>query len=295
MPKFLQYLNAKHRNIKFTAEGQKDNVLPFLDIKIECDNGRLHSDIYRKPTFTGLTTKFSSFIPINFKRNLVRTLVTRAFNICSSYFTLHRELEFLKNLLYANGFSRHFCEIYIGKQLSRLLNPVQLTTVRRANLYFYLTFTGKESFHIRNKLNKLVQGFYPQVKVNFVFRPRHLLGNLFRLKDAIPKELQASVVYKYTCNCCKAEYIGKTSRQLRVRIFEHLGRSVRTKRPIAKPSYSAIREHSESLDHPISLHDFSVLATPSPNMDLSLIESLLTLLHKPSIVKHETFADLLCF
>ena len=32
---FLEYLNNKHESIKFTVELSKNNILPFLDIKIK--------------------------------------------------------------------------------------------------------------------------------------------------------------------------------------------------------------------------------------------------------------------
>ena len=38
----------------------------------------------------------------------------------------------------------------------------------------------------------------------------------------IPKDLQSYVVYKFTCGCCNASYIGETSRHLSTRVKEHL-------------------------------------------------------------------------
>ena len=41
-------------------------------------------------------------------------------------------------------------------------------------------------------------------------------------KDMIPKGLKSSVVYKYTCDACKASYIDETTRHISSRISEHL-------------------------------------------------------------------------
>ena len=41
------------------------------------------------------------------------------------------------------------------------------------------------------------------------------------LKDRTDKELQSSVVYKFSCPGCQLSYIGKTDRCLRTRIKEH--------------------------------------------------------------------------
>nr|XP_027237331.1 uncharacterized protein LOC113828534 [Penaeus vannamei] len=67
--KFLEYLNNQHPNIKFTCEVKHNGHLPFLDIDISRDMNSFVSTVYRKPTYTGLTTKFNSYIPIKCKGN----------------------------------------------------------------------------------------------------------------------------------------------------------------------------------------------------------------------------------
>ena len=71
----------------------------------------------------------------------------------------------------------------------------------------------------------------------------------FRFKDVIPTKLQAPVAYKY--RCFNATYIGKTKRQLTVRIVEQNGQPIKTNITLAKPPYIAIREHGLEADHPI--------------------------------------------
>ena len=65
VPLFLNYLNGKHPNIKFTSETEVNHSLPFLDVKITRNDRGFETDLYRKPTFTGLTTKI--FIFYSFK------------------------------------------------------------------------------------------------------------------------------------------------------------------------------------------------------------------------------------
>ena len=87
-----------------------------------------------------------------------------------------------------------------------------------------------------------------------IFKPGFAMQSLFRFKDKIPEKLKSYAVYHYKYRCYNATYIGKLKRQIRVvRQFEHLGPSVRTNRPLSKPPFSAIRQHSESTDHPIYL------------------------------------------
>ncbi|XP_069980133.1 uncharacterized protein [Penaeus vannamei] len=56
-----------HPNIKFTCEIEHNGHLPFLDIDIPRDGNSFVSSVYRKPSYTGLTTKFNSYIPIKYK------------------------------------------------------------------------------------------------------------------------------------------------------------------------------------------------------------------------------------
>ena len=73
---FLEYLNSKHPNIKFTYEIEKDHCLPFLDVNIMFSNGIFSTSVNRKPTFTGLFTNFNSFILISYKRGLINTFIS---------------------------------------------------------------------------------------------------------------------------------------------------------------------------------------------------------------------------
>ncbi|KAG1652534.1 hypothetical protein GQR58_026230 [Nymphon striatum] len=50
---FLNYLNTKHPNIKFTMEKESQNNISFLDINIH-KALNFQTSIHRKPTFTGL-------------------------------------------------------------------------------------------------------------------------------------------------------------------------------------------------------------------------------------------------
>ena len=59
-----------------SLELEKDNTLPFLDVNVY---------IHRKDTFSGVYTNFYSFIPTDYKRGLVSTLLHQAFMINSSY------------------------------------------------------------------------------------------------------------------------------------------------------------------------------------------------------------------
>ena len=61
---FVDYMNSKHKNINFSFEMEKDGQMPFLDVNVFRENGKFVTTVYRKETFTGVYTNFSSFIPL---------------------------------------------------------------------------------------------------------------------------------------------------------------------------------------------------------------------------------------
>ena len=73
--KIFTALNSLHPALKFTMEKEANQTLPFLDVKIEKENGQFLTSIYRKPTFTGQYIHWDSFEPSKRKTNLIETLV----------------------------------------------------------------------------------------------------------------------------------------------------------------------------------------------------------------------------
>ena len=55
---FFKYINTIHPNIKFTLEHEKDNKLPFLDVEVNRTQNGFSTSVFRKPTFTSLSTNF---------------------------------------------------------------------------------------------------------------------------------------------------------------------------------------------------------------------------------------------
>ena len=65
------YLNCQHPNIKFISEIKENNSISFLGMKINGDNNRFLTSVYRKPTFSGVFTNFDSYIPLSYKPELI--------------------------------------------------------------------------------------------------------------------------------------------------------------------------------------------------------------------------------
>ena len=75
---------------------------------IICRQEKFTTTVYRKHTFSGLCSKFESFLPSVYKFGMVYTLVYRRFCICTDWTKLHAELNFLKKKLCKNDYPENF-------------------------------------------------------------------------------------------------------------------------------------------------------------------------------------------
>ena len=176
----------------------------------------------------------------------------------------------------------------IEKHISQFLAkkyspPPDGDTAVTQKLYFSLPYFGYQSEKLSKELTVLLHKFIPDVQFNIILSNNFRIGSFFNYKDKLPKAMQSSLVYKFSCVRCTSEYIGSTSRVLHVRVAEHAGRSSRSGRPLAVPPHSNIREHQQTCDSPIALDNFSILNSYSNQNDLRILESLYIFKLKPSL------------
>ena len=90
------------RNLKFTFDKFENQNPHFLDMEITSNGLK----IYRKDTFTGHYTDFSSFVPWNYRVSWIRSLIYRAKRICDK--RLFKEaIRDIKTFASWNGFPRN--------------------------------------------------------------------------------------------------------------------------------------------------------------------------------------------
>ena len=118
---FLEYMNKKHKNMKFSIETEINGSLSFLDVKIFRENDKFVTSVFRKETFSGVYTNFISFIPLEYKFGLVHTLLNRCFNLSSDFLKFHHEVDKLKKILSKNAHPRKFIDNYIQKFVNNIL------------------------------------------------------------------------------------------------------------------------------------------------------------------------------
>ena len=290
---FLEYLNSKHGNIRYTVEIENENSLPFLDVAITRDANAFNTGVYKKKTFTGLGLNFLSFVPSVYKINSIKTLINRCFSICSTWHLFHEEIKKLTSFFTNNGYPlttfNNILKEFLDKKVK---TSPKLISVPKDIKYVSLPFYGHCSYLIRNQLLKILNSAYPQVAFRFVFTNPFTIGSIFRHKDRIPKHLVSNIVYSFTCSSCNAGYVGSSIRNLKIRMFEHRGLSFRTSLPLTKPPLSEIRNHCFKYGHSCNENNFRILDKCHDKYSLRSLESIYIYKLKPNLNNYETATKL---
>ena len=230
---FLEYMNKKHKNMKFSIETEMNGSLSFLDVKIFRENDKFVTSVFTKETFSGVYTNVISFIPLEYKFGLVHTLLNRCFNLSSDFLKFHHEVDKLKNILSKNAYPQKFIDKCIQKFLNNMfIQRQQIPSVLKKELRITLPYLGKMSQIVKTRLTKTLNKHMKFCKLRVIFQTNNRLRNYFRFKDSVHETLQSNLIYKFLCGSCTASYIGKTYRHFKVRVSEHQGVSPRTGKPV---------------------------------------------------------------
>ena len=257
---FLNYLNSQHENINFTCEMEKDNCLPFLDVLISKVDGRFKTSVYRKKTYTGLGLNWFSYCPDIYKLNSIKTLLNRAYSICSNYVVFHEEVEVLKDYFQKNNYKLDtFYDILKNFLLRKRSDPDTKYDVPKMKQYVKLPFYGKPSYNFRKSVRAILKSQFPAIDFKFIFTNNYTIGSLFRIKDRIPDSVRSNIIYQFDCPSCGARYLGCSTRAYKCRILEHIGKSFRTGNFLNRMPFSSIRNHSHEEDHPFSENNFKII------------------------------------
>ena len=264
-------------------ETEREGKLAFLDVYVMRKDGTLITDVYRKSTFSGLGLNFYSYTDGNFKINFCRTLIFRAFKICSSWYLFHKEMNILSKFFSCNSYPSHILPRLVNKFLCNFFEPpLQIATVPKKTIYLSLPYIGIHAKTLKRELTLCMSRFYPMADFRFCFTNPRTLQSLFKFKDTLPELMQSGVIYKYFCPKCNlGTYVGCTERLLKVRIDSHKGTSHRTGCLLNVKETSAIRNHSKKCRVNVSGTDFKILAKTKCSSDLLILESLFIKSHFP--------------
>ena len=188
--KFLRCMNSRHQNINFTTEKELNNKLSFLDITIKRAIDKITTSLFKKSTLNGVYMNFNSFLPTQYKKGLLQTLLHRAFNICSDYATIHEEIKDLKIVLQKNSFPLFIIDngIYhfLDQLFSKRTKPIIESSKKEVSIC--LDFLGKILLQIKKQLKEIFRTCRKDIKLNVIFRSSNRIRNALRFKDQLPKD-----------------------------------------------------------------------------------------------------------
>ena len=225
---FKEFVNSVHPNITFTVEEEKLGILAFLDTEVHHtapnSEKQYELSVHRKSVYTGLYFHFSAYMPLAYKINLIKTLIHRIYNICSTRDIFHGQIEKLKTYLSKNCFPSGLVKKCIQEVVNKLSlgKPDPSYDVPKKECRIILPYLGVDSFRIKQQIKKTFSAL-PCVKVQVIFSCKNRIRNMFRVKDFIPKLWSSHVVYKINCDSCNEFYIGKTINTLYERF--HTGKN----------------------------------------------------------------------
>ena len=283
---FLEYMNKKHKNMKFSIETEINGSLSFLDVKIFRENEKFVTSVFRKETFSGVYTNFISFIPLAYKFGLVHTFLNRCFNLSSEFFKFHHEVDKLKKIFSKNEYPQKFIGKCIQIFLNMFIQRLQIPSVLKKELIMTLPYLGKMSQIVKTRLTKAMNKHMKVCKLRVIFQTNNRLRNYFRFKDSVHETLGSNLIYKFSCGSCTASYIGKTYRHFKVRISEHQGVSTRTGKLVKGTLSTSVRDHMLVCDHKVVHEDFKFLGNESNRYLLEFKESLFIKRDRPSVNKN---------
>ena len=282
---FLNYISDFHANIKFTMDTEMDDQLPFLDILVSRSDGNFVTGIFRKSTFTGLGLNFFSHCSFGFKLNSCRTLLHRAYSLCSNWSKFHLEISMLSTYFRKNCYPSHIFDNLTKKFLDNIFHPkLPSYNVPKKLVYVSLPYMGNLTSSIKTNLEASLSDLYPYVKFMFIFKNPLTIGSLFHFKDTLPELMRSGVIYKFTCSKCNfGTYVGCTNRLLKVRIDSHGGVSHRTGILLNKKENSSVRSHCFKCRCTVQYDNFKILSQLQNRHSLLLLESLFIKQLSPSL------------
>ena len=197
----LESLNSFHSNIKFTVEIEKGNKIAFLDILLIRYKDLINTTVYRKKTNTDLYINWKSFSPNNWKWGTLKTLVSRAYDICSTEKYLKEELNHIETVFKHQNSYPSWVIVKFSNKFNKLSK-------------FHLTWSmKKKTIKYIKSMNKCVNKLLPNnTKTDIAFKSTKL-SSCFNVKDKIDFEHNHDLIYHTKCPepACFDNYVGESA------------------------------------------------------------------------------------
>ena len=219
-------LNSFHPNISFTYEKENNSQLSFLDVLLIRNGTHLDTTVYRKDTNNDLCLHWDAFTPVSWKRGTLRTLVNRAYLVCSNKELLRKELAYLKSVfLKKNGYTlstiKQLMKEIEEKQKQKKVTQISMTeqpNPQEQKVHsFLLPFAGPKGTTIVKNLNKTLKDVLPSNVKTRVTYAGQKLNSRFQIKDKVNEKHKHDLIYYAKCPeaSCTQKYLGETTQDYR--------------------------------------------------------------------------------
>ena len=230
----LTTLNWLYSNIHFIYEKENNSQLPFLDVLFIRNGTHLDTTVYRKDTHNDLYLHWDTFAPVSRKRGTLRTLINRAYLICSNKELLHKELAYLRSVfLKKNGYPlstiKKLMQEIEEKQKQKEVTQVSVTdqpNPQQQKIHsLMLPFASSEGTTIVKNLNKTLKNVLSSNVKTCITYTGQKLNSRFQIKDKINEKHKHDLIYYTKCpeEFCTEDYLGETGHRIIERVADHAG------------------------------------------------------------------------
>jgi len=247
----LKTFNEYHPRLKFTHEIENNNSISFLNtLVIRGEDGKITTNWYRKPTFSGRYINYFSNHPEQYKNNIIDNLVDQAILLSDERFH-SSNLEVVKTILRNNCYPVELINKKIKNRLitikkNKISEECETNDNKDINKTMVVPYVKNISFGIKRIVKNCVN-------VRFSI-PKKLDSIIKKGKDKLEVEQNTGVVYRLDCEDCEQVYIGQTKRHLETRVKEH-----RNNIKNASGNYSVVTNHRLSTDHEFKWDNVNIL------------------------------------
>ena len=137
IPHVIKELNNFHSNMQFTYEEERDGKNSIFRCITHKKNDTFKITVYRKPTNKGIYLHQNQFAPETWKRETLRSIINRAYDICSNDEFLRLELskikhDFIKTYGYPNWvFNQKRQKLIESREIStKIVNSIEDSTTK---------------------------------------------------------------------------------------------------------------------------------------------------------------------
>ena len=187
----LQTLISYPTNIKCIIEIETENKISFLDVLLIRKNSFISTKVCRKNTNTDIYIDWKSFAPNNWKWGTLKTLVTRAFEICSTNEYLKEELEHIRTVFH----HRNNCPLWVINKVIADAKKVPSASENDSSSNdkihrLMLPYQGDKGSNLLKSMKRYVSKLVPEhTKLEITFTGKKL-NSCFSIKDKTSFEHQ---------------------------------------------------------------------------------------------------------